>query len=341
MQIELLKQWNSYLNKFPSSKKDIYFTEEYVKLYEDDCSEAVCLVVTEEKNILLMPFIKRRISDLYFDFETAYGYGGPIANTDDILWIMNSLKESVEYLKNEGFVAGFTRFHPVLKNADLCRDIFTVIDDRFTVSINTEENADSIWTNQIISKNRNMIRKAEKNGLTFEADYEFKELDAFISLYNTTMKRLEADEFYFFDDKYYKKYVESFKGKSFLGLIKKDGLIVGAAMFMYDGIYGHYHLAGSNREYTTFGVNNLLLWNAAQEMHNNGIKNFHLGGGTSSSEDDSLFKFKSSFSKNLNQFSIGKLVINESIYKEICKDWENKNPEKVEKYGKLLLKYRY
>lgn len=341
MQIELLKQWNSYLNKFSSSKKDIYFTEEYVKLYEDDCSEAVCLVVTEEKNILLMPFIKRRISDSYFDFETAYGYGGPIANTDDILWIMNSLKESVEYLKNEGYVAGFTRFHPVLKNADLCRDIFTVIDDRFTVSINTEENADSIWINQIISKNRNMIRKAEKNGLTFEADYEFKELDAFKSLYNTTMKRLEADDFYFFDDEYYEKYVEAFKGKSFLGLIKKDGLIVGAAMFMYDGIYGHYHLAGSNREYTSFGVNNLLLWNAAQEMHNSGIKNFHLGGGTSSSEEDSLFKFKNSFSKNLNQFSIGKLVINEDKYKEICSDWENKNPDKVEKYGKLLLKYRY
>ena len=201
MQIELLKQWNIFLNNFPSSKRDIYFTEEYVKLYEDDNSEAVCLVISEEKNILLMPFIRRAVFDSYYDFESAYGYGGPITNTDNSVWIQNALKKSIKYLKNMGFVAGFTRFHPVLKTADLCRDNFTVIDDRFTVSINTEENADSIWTNQIISKNRNMIRKAEKNGLTFEADYEFKELDAFISLYNTTMKRLEADEFYFFDDK--------------------------------------------------------------------------------------------------------------------------------------------
>ncbi len=341
MYIELLKDWNKYLENIPAEKKDIYFTEDYVKLYEDGNAKAVCLVVNDNDNFLLMPFIQRYIYDSYYDFETAYGYGGPITNSDDISWISNALKSGIQYLKEKGFVAGFIRFHPVLKNAELCRNLFKVIDDRFTVSINTEETPDSIWANQIISKNRNMIRKAEKNGLTFEADYEFKELDAFKNLYNTTMKRLDAEDFYFFDDKYYENYVKAFNGKSFLGLIKKDDLIVGAAMFMYDNIHGHYHLAGSNREYTTFGVNNLLLWNTAKELHDLGIKNFHLGGGTTSSVEDSLFKFKNSFSKNLNQFSIGKLVINEEIYDKLCADWENKYPDKIEKHGKLLLKYRY
>ena len=110
---------------------------------------------------------------------------------------------------------------------------------------------------------------------------------------------------------------------------------------MYEGDYGHYHLAGSDSEYKSLGAGNLLLWESACYMHELGIKKLHLGGGNSLSTDDPLFKYKRAFSDNLESFSIGKEIYNKEVYDDICKRWEKMNPEKVSIYGNRLLKYRY
>lgn len=340
MYIKINDKWNEKLTYFSEKQKDIYFSEEYVRLAVNNLHKPLCVVCEENKNIMLLPFLRSEFND-YFDFETPYGYGGPISNCDDKVWNEKALKTIIQYLADQKYLAGFVRFHPLLNNADLCRNIFTVIDDRKTIAIDTSVSEEEIWQNQIHSKNRNMIRKAEKNGLLFIRDNEFKYLEDFKHLYNSTMQRLDADDFYFFDDEYYSRFVEIYKGKGFLGCISKDSEIIGAALFMYENDYGHYHLAGSNREYSSLGANNLLLWKVACEMHKEGIKEFHLGGGTDSDEENSLFKFKRAFSPNIKQFSIGKMVFNRDVYDSVCKDWAERNPEKAEKYKHHLLKYRY
>lgn len=347
MNIQILTAWNSYLNLFEENQKDIYFTEEYTKLYEDKDSTIECLVCTDENKCLLMPFVKREVphnllnsNEIYYDMETPYGYGGFISNSE-INWTKYAIESSIEYLKKNNYICSFIRFCPLLDNSDYCRDLFTVIDDRKTIAIITSKTTDEIWMGQISSKNRNMIRKAEKNGLTFIADYDFKYLDDFIKLYDSTMERLSADGFYFFPENYYTSFRETLNEQSFLGIVKLGEEIVSAAMFMYTKEYGHYHLAGSNRDGTRLGANNFLLWNVAQEMHKLGVKEFHLGGGTDGDPENSLFKFKSSFSKNEKQFSIGKLIINDEIYQQVCTAWELKNPDLNEKYKNRLLKYRY
>jgi hypothetical protein len=60
----------------------------------------------------------------------------------------------------------------------------------------------------------------------------------------------------------------------------------------------HYHLSGTYSDAMAMAPNNLLLWEAARWGCRNGFTTFHLGGGTSDSPDDSLFRFKSSFSKS-------------------------------------------
>ena len=340
MQIEIVSEWNNYLLRFNSVDKDIYYSEQYVKLAANDKETPLCIVCTENENIMLMPFLRRNYQNFY-DFETPYGYGGPITNCKKEAWTEKALKEIISFFSNNNYLAGFIRFHPLLSNAEICRNVITVIDDRKTIAIETSVTEEEIWMNQVSSKNRNMIRKAEKNGLIFERDNDFKNLNAFKSLYNSTMSRLDADDFYFFDDFYYTKFIEIFKNHGFLGCIKKENEIISAALFMYDSNWGHYHLAGSNREYSSLGANNLLLWKVACEMHNEGVKMFHLGGGTNGDPENSLYKFKHSFSSNEKQFSIGKIVFNQKAYDEICSEWEKQNPEKSLKYKKHLLKYRY
>lgn len=336
----IVDSWNKYLDYFEDSQKDIYYYEEYVKLYETHDSQAKCVICKENNNILIMPFIRKEI-DGYYDFETAYGYGGPIANSNNQEWINSALKSMKIYFCKNNYVCGFIRFHSLLDNADYCCDEIQTIFDRETVAIRTDETEEEIWSSQIISKNRNMIRKAEKNELVYTAEYNFESLPEFVKLYNATMARLEAEDFYFFDDNYYKEFIEKFKGKAFLGTVKKDGELICGALFMYSNDYGHYHLEGSNHEYSKLAANNLLLWKTALEFSKLGIKEFHLGGGYNCSPDNSLLKFKKSFSNNMHKFYIGKWIFNEEKYAQLKNDWIKSNPEKVDQFGRLLLCYRY
>lgn len=340
MHVEIISDWKGVLRYFAPKQKDVYFSEQYVRLAASKEDTPLCTVCEENDKILLMPFLRRTVGK-FFDFETPYGYGGPISNTDDTDWNKRAVKELVAYFASHDYLAGFVRFHPLLDNANICRDGFSVIDDRKTIAIDTSASGKNIWQEQISSKNRNMIRKAERNGLSFVRDDGFRYIEEFKRLYNSTMNRIGAENFYFFDDTYYERFTDIFRDKGFLGCITKNNEIISAALFMYDGNYGHYHLAGSDRRYSSLGANNLLLWKVACEMHQEGVKEFHLGGGNSGDAEDSLFRFKRSFSPNLRQFSIGKMVFNKEAYDSVCADWEKANPGKVGKYGNRLLKYRY
>ncbi len=344
-QCEIIEDWDDIISEFQAEKQDIYFTKKYLSLYESASKKALCAICREDDKIMLMPYLRGEIRGFY-DFETAYGYGGPVANNDDIEWCCDAFNYLYDYLKENNYLCGFSRFHPLLCNQKVIPAVaeerkIQVLYDRQTIAIDTSQHPDEIWTKQISSKNRNMIRKAEKNGLEFQAEYDFESYDEFIELYNATMRRLEADEFYFFDSCYYVRLKNALAGNSFLGTIRKDGKLICAAIFMYSKVYGHYHLEGSDRNYSSLGANNLLLWKVACEMHNLGIKEFHLGGGTTSSMDDPLYKFKKAFSNNEKSFYIGKEIFRPSEYYVLCIDWEKENPEKKTIYGNRLLKYRY
>lgn len=344
MQIELLSHWNDLLVTLPIAEQDVYFKEEYVRLYETETEKAVCCVVSEEGQMMLFPFLRRTFEFQgyeYNDFETAYGYGGPVWNNADDLFKEKALKYMVEELGKQHYVAGFVRFHPLLQNQETFETVGRLIADRHTVAINLDQTMDEVWSNEIHSKNRNVIRKAEKAGCTFVVDDKYEFLDDFIRLYDSTMDKLSADGFYYFDNDYYKHLVEGIPN-SFLGCVKDaEGKIISSAIFMYSGAYGHYHLSGSDKSQLILSPNNLMLWEAAKELQKRGVKRFHLGGGTTGNEDDSLFLFKRRFSKGTCQFYIGKLIFNQDAYNAICADWEQKNPEKAEHYKHHLLKYKY
>lgn len=334
--------WDGYLSKFHPKQKDIYFKKSYVSLYETSPDEkALAMVIEEGEKVMLFPILSRTFlfhGVVYKDFETAYGYGGPIFNTDDIDFIGRANKLMLEAFLEEKYVCGFVRFHPLLNNSSNFK-VGTVIDDRHTVAIDLTLSEEDIWMKEIHTKNRNVIKKGEKNGLKFFADYDHKYLDEFIRLYDQTMDKLNADDFYYFDKVYYQKFIKDIP--NFLGVVMLDDKVVSAALFMYDGCYAHYHLSGSDREFLNYLPNNYMLYHAALELKGKGAELFHLGGGTTSDENDSLLSFKRKFSKELFQFSIGKVIFNNKIYAELCTDWEERNPEKKEKYSRFLLKYKY
>ena len=343
MSFRILKNWNVLLDYFSPAKKDIYFTEEYVKLYESETEKAYCFYYTENDFHFLFPYLLREFkydNQTFFDFETVYGYGGPIYNKDNDYYIAKAWNAFLHYGYSNNYIAGFSRFHPLLNNNRCFEHAGKILKDRQTIALNIQLSEEEIWTQEIHTKNRNTIKKGGRNGLKFVADDDFKYLDDFVSLYNNTMLKLGADEFYYFNKEYFNNFKDAFKN-SFLGVVLFNSEVIAAAIFFYSDFYGHYHLAGSDSNFLSLSPNNFLLWEAAKELKKRGVKYFHLGGGTNSEENNSLLEFKSKFSKNRFDFYIGKIIFNASVYKSLCEEWSENNKEKELVYKNHLLKYKY
>lgn len=328
-------RWDEYLNLCQPNQQDIYFTSQYCKLYETDESKAKLFVLKQDKFIGLYPFLIKRIQgyhkDNLYDIETPYGYGGPITNTEDEGFNRLFEKRFQQFCCESNIIAEFIRFHPFMNNHHLFKENIWVTCNRKTVVVNVEKDIEEIWNNDISSKNRNVIRKAIKNELTvdFTNDYE-----PFIEIYNKTMAKVRASDNYIFDKAYYNQIKANKNCK--LMVVKKNNEIIAGGIFMGLGEYFHYHLSGSQKEFLNFSPNNLMIWEAIKFAHNNGFKKFHLGGGASDNENDSLFKFKNSFSKDICNFYIGKRIHNEYEYNCLIEQWKKKTGEKPN----ILLSYR-
>lgn len=344
-------QWNEYLNKLPLDKQDVYFTPEYYSLYEQNGDgEANCFVFEKEGNIVLYPFLKNSINrlgysldDEYYDIQGAYGYNGILSSTDDTSFLKDFWHTFNQFCKDNNIVAEFTRFHPILKNHSLGDWHYDIIFDRETVALDLTQDYESIWKNDYSSKNRNMIRKAQKDGSRIEiiSNPYSSQIDTFIEIYNHSMKMVKADEYYYFKKDFFFNTFSLLKTNVFLfNVFNSNDDVVCSSIFFHYGKFFHYHLSGRS-ELANNTVNNFLLNEAVKYAKEVGAKIFHFGGGISSDVDDRLLKFKLNFSKSRFPFYIGKKIHDQYVYDFIVRQWENNEPEKIQQYKNHLLKYRY
>ena len=336
-------KWNELLTQIPSKWYDVYFIPEYYSLYQNyGDGEALCFVFEQNGNIALYPFLKNPITTLgysldkeYYDIQGAYGYNGIIVSSEDKDFVAAFWAEFDDWCEENDIVAEFSRFHPLLNNQRLASPQMKTFYSRHTVALDLSD--DDIWMHQISSKNRNMIRKAEKEGVTI---VESDDYETFRKLYDGIMTDLHAEDFYFFPPSYYEEYKQTFNDNSLLCLAMLNGKVIAGSMFMFSDDYAHYHLSARDREYSRYAANNLILWYGIQKAKERGCKWFHFGGGTTGEDEDSLLKFKKEFSKTLCEFWIGKRVHNQKVYDQIVEQWKTKYPESYEHNRVKLLGYR-
>ncbi|MFB5086094.1 GNAT family N-acetyltransferase [Psychrobacillus sp. PGGUH221] len=310
-------RWNMIIDKFKCG--DIYFTAEYFKssLLLDE-GEPILFYYTDENGSVAYPFLKRKINNLngiaIYDITTPYGYGGPLievtkSNEDLLIQFNVAFKK---YCLDSCIVSEFIRFHPVIENY---WGIETVLETRYirnTIAIDLQKSEDLFAT--IPSKTRNMIRKAKRNNLSISKLSPEGSFSEFVSIYSQTMRRNNAIDYYFFDEEYFKSlFLNIGENLHMFGAYYQDKL-VSVTLVMSYGKYVHYHLSGALKEYLHTGANNLLLFEIANWAKIEGYQSFHLGGGYQGN-DDSLYKFKKSFTKdNPLQFWIGKKVYDKEKY---------------------------
>ena len=136
----------------------------------------------------------------------------------------------------------------------------------------------------------------------------------FIELYTKNMQRVNADENYFFKKKYFFNLLTNDCYEAELILCKHNDTnkIIAGAIFIKTGAIVQYHLSGLNEDYFSYNPIKLIIDEMRMQYTDEGYKYLNLGGGKGSIED-SLFRFKSSFSKNFKTFKIWKYIVNKNI----------------------------
>ena len=171
-----MPQWDDIVRSFQD--RDIYWLRGYTKAFETHGDGVPSLLFYEDEGVKgINVVMKRDIAEdkhfqgliepgKYFDFSTAYGYGGWLfeGNTEN----MHSFERDLNswYAENN-MVSGFYRFHPVIDNALLHKENgLELVQLGKTVAIKLDDEQ-KIWE-RYSSKNRGHIRKAEKEGVVVE-----------------------------------------------------------------------------------------------------------------------------------------------------------------------------
>lgn len=312
--------------------KDLYFNPNYAKVYKDIDGDCDTFIFKSSYGTITNTFIMRKIpwqvdGISYYDIVTPYGYGGPLAeNVTNITLLIEEYKDAFsKYCKNHNIICEFIRFH-LYDNVDIRENYYgTTLHLLDNVVVNTQGDFENnIWASYA-HKVRKNVKKALKNGLSIIIENNINHLDDFLNIYHSTMDRNNANNYYYFSDKYFKSIAELLPNNFMYFHVVKDNKICSTELVLHSEKYAYSFLGGTLNEYYEFRPNDFLKNEIIRWCNENGKERFILGGGYH--KDDGIYKYKKCFTSDPDvPFYIGKHIFDEEVYNrmvEIRKSSDN------------------
>jgi hypothetical protein len=300
---------------------DVYLRRDYHEVsrhLEPVDAQGLLLHVRLDGGELALPLLARAADGDLFDVTSAYGYGGPVANGEiDPAELADALDE---WARDNRVVATFLRFHPLLRNAHLAPANAELIELGATVAWDVSADRGELLP-LMHTHHRRAARKADKAGVEVRVSVNPTDLAPFRELYDVTMRRQEATEFYFFPDAYWHDLAAMQAGGDVVlveGLL--EGEVVAALLCFARGPWLHYHLGASADAARNIGASNRCFLAAAEWAQSRGMTRFHLGGGVGAGTDSPLFQFTHRYDPDSepNPFHIAKVVHDAARYRELA-----------------------
>ncbi|MEU8244477.1 GNAT family N-acetyltransferase [Actinoplanes missouriensis] len=277
----------------------------------------------EAGHVLLVPLVLRTIPETGLrDAVSPYGYPGPISDvpaTSTVFWA-RAAKAMVELLRCHDAITAFVRLHPLLPAPAVALErVGTVVRHGETVAIDLTLPADRIWS-ETHRTHRNQINKSRRAGVEIVFD-DWSYLDAWISTYHATMRRVGATAFYFFERDHFHRLREALGSALHLATAVRDGEVLGGNLFFShssaaQGGIMHTHLQ-STRDGEIWWADKLLYHEVRLWGREHGNRVFHIGGGLGGS-DDSLFRYKAAFGSLRQDFHTWRVITDPIGYEKLA-----------------------
>lgn len=255
------------------------------------------------------------------DVLTPYGYGGPLATGDPADVAAFGVAYEA-WCAARGIVSTFAVHHPVLATQDHAA----------ALGWHTSPLAGTVvWRLAgdleagMHRHHRRLVRRARASGHVATAVAAPDGLGPFVALYEASMRRNGAADFYFFGPAYWDALLTG------VPLVRVDvrdaeGEAVAGVLGMGEPPFLHYHLGGAADAARGTGASHLGLLALAAHGQEAGHEVLHLGGGVGG-RADALLEYKERFAPDgLVPAALGKAVHDLAAYERLAGapgvDWE-------------------
>jgi hypothetical protein len=248
------------------------------------------------------------------DQQSAYGYGGPVANSNDPAFLSRAWNAYFRRCTEDGILAEFVRLHPLACTWQVYGGV--AIDDRLTVYIDLHcPNLRGSYSVRC----RNAVRKAEKCGVQPRLESNEMIISQFAKMYRAAMLTIGAKSVYSFSDAYFEALARMPQTR--LIVCQVNGDWVSAGLFLTGRRTMEYHLSATSEIGRTLAATNLLIDVAGQMGRAEGLSTLYLGGGTDSLPANPLLFFKSGFSGLNAPFRVAHAIFQPETYSRLKDTW--------------------
>ncbi|MCW1929763.1 MAG: peptidoglycan bridge formation glycyltransferase FemA/FemB family protein [Candidatus Kerfeldbacteria bacterium] len=227
---------------------------------------------------------------------------------------MDSLPQLMEYLKEFARKerADLIRCSPFVENTPENQDRFAALGFQ---KAPMHVLAEHLWLLDLVQDEesllrgmrktmRNLIKRAEKDGVTISTSQNPEDIEKFIKVHKETASR---HGFTPYTNSYFRAQAKAFLPHD-LGMLyfaHFEGKIISAAFIMYYGDSGSYHHGASLSEYNKIPASYLLQWQAIQEAKRRGKRIYNFWGIVPESQYQSRFLKRAHPWIGLSKFKTG------------------------------------
>jgi hypothetical protein len=302
--------WDGLLERLGCA--DAYYLRPFVESAALlDGARTTYLHLAGEGGDVVFPCLLREIDGGGCDAATPIGYGGPLrAGLSPPVDRFYELYE--DWCAESGVVTTFARFHPLFENYRYAGPSFR----REPVEGSVAWPLTGDLLEGMHRHHRRLVRKAERTDVDVVVQESPSDLDGFAGLYDETMRRAGAQDYYFFPEAYWKA-LAGLGDRLVLLEARAGGALIAGVLCLATAPWLHYHLGASSDEGRRTGASHLLMYAAAKLGQEHGFELFHLGSGIGGG-GGALLEFKQRFAPGpLREQWFGKAVHDVPRYLEL------------------------
>lgn len=320
---EWLARWEAWPDREVSAHPS------YGELFARPADQVLCATTGSREGGILFPLILRPLavepwaekSRQHRDLTSPYGYGGPYVwetSHEDAARFWAGLRG---WAAREKIVTLFGRLSVFPEQ--LAEFDGEVSETAPNVVRTLDLSADGLWMDYE-HKVRKNVKRAQREGLRVEVDWDGIRLDEFLGVYRSTMDRRDAGAAYYFDRPFFERLISELHGQyCFIHVLHRD-VVVSTELVLVSPQTLYSFLGGTVAEAFEMRPNDLLKHETILLGKRLGKRAYVLGGGYGG--PDGIFRYKLSFApRGAVPFRTGRIVFAEAAYAGLIEErsrWE-------------------